>query len=161
LSSMFDKKSLSRRQFLGFAWGASLVVFAGQTLAALFKFLKPVASEGFGGLVLAGKAEEFPAGSVNRVLAGRFYIIRTTEGLLALSQRCTHLGCAVPWSEEEEQFHCPCHGSLFNRHGEVTGGPAPRPLDYYPILVKDGEVWVDTGSPQERSRFDPGQVTRV
>jgi cytochrome b6-f complex iron-sulfur subunit len=83
------------------------------------------------------------------------------DGMLALWQKCTHLGCAVPYVEDEGQFHCPCHGSLFNNVGEVTGGPAPRPLDTFPITIKGGEVWVDTGKPTERSGYDPSQLTGV
>ena len=150
---------LTRSQFLGIAWGGSLVVLLGQSVVALLNFMKPVSSGGFGGEIYAGKVEEFAINSVNRILKGRFYIARSEDGLLALWQKCTHLGCAVPWVEEEGQFHCPCHGSLFDRNGEVTGGPAPRPLDLFPVSVRSGEVWVDTSQPTERSEFDPSQVT--
>ncbi len=150
---------LSRRQFLGLSWAGALTVLLGQSVVTLLNFLRPVTTGSFGGLVYAGKVEEFAINSVNRVLQGRFYIVRTEDGLLALWQKCTHLGCAVPWVEEEQQFHCPCHGSLFNRVGEVIGGPAPRPLDTFPITIRKGEVWVDTGKPTPRSRFDRSQVT--
>ncbi len=150
---------MSRREFLGAAFASSLAVLVGQSLVALLNFLKPVSTGGFGGMVYAGKVDEFAVNSVNRILTGRFYITRTEDGLLALWQRCTHLGCAVPWVEEEGQFHCPCHGSLFNSVGEVIGGPAPRPLDIFPITIKSGEVWVDTSKPIERSAFDPSQIT--
>lgn len=153
-----DKK-LSRRQFIGIAWLSSLLVLAGQSLLTLLNFIKPVSTGGFGGMVYAGKVEEFGINSVNRVLSGRFYLVRNEEGLLALWQRCTHLGCAVPWEEEKAQFHCPCHGSLFNELGEVVGGPAPRPLDIFPVTVRQGEVWVDTSQPIERSQYDPAQIT--
>ncbi|MDD2694307.1 MAG: Rieske 2Fe-2S domain-containing protein [Anaerolineales bacterium] len=153
--------AIPRRSFLNLAFFSSLALLLAQSLAALVKFLKPVPSGGFGGEVYAGRVDEFTVGSVNRVLAGRFYLVRTEEGLLALWQRCTHLGCSVPWVDAEAQFHCPCHGSLFNNLGEVTGGPAPRPLDIFPISIRNGEVWVDTGKPIQRSRFDAGQVTRA
>jgi Rieske Fe-S protein len=95
-------------------------------------------------------------------MAGQFYISHVEgEGLLALWHRCTHLGCTVPWQEEEGQFNCPCHSSFFNRAGEVTGGPAPRPLDLFPIEIVDGEVVVETGSPIARERFDSSQATKV
>jgi cytochrome b6-f complex iron-sulfur subunit len=75
--------------------------------------------------------------------------------------RCTHLGCTVPWREDEGQFHCPCHSSLFNTKGEVVGGPAPRPLDLFPIEIVDRHVIVDTGNPIARAQFDPSQATQV
>ena len=153
------RKSLSRAQFLGIAWTGSLALFAAQITMSLLKFLKPVSGSGFGGTIYAGKIEEFAINSVNRVLAGRFFLTRTPNGVIALWQKCTHLGCAVPWVEEEGQFHCPCHGSLFNEVGEVTGGPAPRPLDTFPVSIRSGEVWVDTGKPLERNEYDPSQLT--
>lgn len=153
------QSQVNRRHFLGFAWAGALALLALQAMVAFVRFLKPVSSGGFGGLVYAGKVDEFEIGSVNRVLAGRFYIVRNELGFLALWQKCTHLGCAVPWVEGENQFHCPCHGSLFDKVGEVTSGPAPRPMDLFPITIKSGEVWVDTSQPTERSHYDPSQVT--
>ena len=154
-----EMKKFSRAQFLGIAWTGSLALVFAQVALALVKFIQPVAKGGFGGEVFAGRVEEFAIGSINRVLAGRFFIARTSEGLLAIWQKCTHLGCAVPWLEEERHFHCPCHGSVFNEVGEVIGGPAPRPLDLFPVEVRGGEVWVDTGKPQQRSEFDKSQLT--
>lgn len=152
---------LNRRQFLGVAWVGSLALLALQSVLTLTRFLKPVSSGGFGGLVYAGKVDEFPIGSVNRILSGRFYLVRNEAGFLALWQRCTHLGCAVPWDDAEGQFHCPCHGSLFNPVGEVTGGPAPRPMDYFPVIIRSGEIWVDTSKPTERAQYDASQVTQA
>lgn len=159
LGTAKPKKSLGRRQFLGIAWIGSLAVLGAQTLVTLTRFLKPVSSGGFGGQVYAGKVDEFPVDSVNRILSGRFYLVRNESGFLALWQRCTHLGCAVPYDETAGQFHCPCHGSLFNAVGEVSGGPAPRPMDTFPVIIRDGEVWVDTSQPIERTSYDPSQVT--
>jgi cytochrome b6-f complex iron-sulfur subunit len=156
-----ENKILSRRGFLGVAWAGGLVTLSGLWLVGLLKFLKPVSSSGFGGLVYAGRVDEFEIGSVNRILAGRFYIVRTVDGVLAVWQRCTHLGCAVPYDEAAGQFHCPCHGSLFNDVGEVLGGPAPRPMDIFPITIENGEIWVDTSKPTERTQFDPSQFTKV
>jgi cytochrome b6-f complex iron-sulfur subunit len=157
-----DQSHVSRRQFLGFAWLGALAVLGAQTLGAIFNFLKPVNTGGFGGIVYAGKVAEFPPGSINHVQAGRFYLRRYEDGsFIAFWQRCTHLGCSVPWVEGEAQFHCPCHGSLYDEHGEVTGGPAPRPMDIFPVTIQNGEVYVDTGNPIQRAEFDPSQTTKA
>ena len=66
-------------------------------------------------------------------------------GLVALYQRCVHLGCRVPWCKSSQWFECPCHGSKYNRVGEKKGGPAPRGLDRFPIDVGGGTVAIDTG----------------
>jgi cytochrome b6-f complex iron-sulfur subunit len=157
-----EKSKVSRRQFLGFAWLTTVLLFGSEVLASLFKFVQPVTAGGFGGIVKAGTLDEFPIGSVTLIKEGRFYLYRLEDGsFLALWQRCTHLGCSVPWEESEDQFHCPCHGSLFNKVGVVQGGPAPRPMDIFPVNIEDGEVFVNTGNPIERKDFDPSQTTHV
>jgi len=154
------QKEMSRRRFLGWVWGASLAGLFGQAGIALLQFFKPrVAPGSIGGDVVAGVPEEFAPGTVNYIQKGRFYISRLEDGgVLALWQRCTHLGCTVPWREDEGQFHCPCHSSLFSRQGEVIGGPAPRPLDLFPVSLRDGDLVVDTSRPIEREAFDSSQV---
>lgn len=153
--------SINRRQFMVVGFFGLLVLLVGESFVAVMRFLKPLKKSGFGGLVYAGKVDEFLVDSVTRIEPARAYIVRTDQGLLAMWQRCTHLGCAVPWEQARDEFHCPCHGSLFSPVGEVIDGPAPRPLDTFPVLIEKDEVWIDTGKPQERSSFDPSQLTAV
>ena len=156
------KSGMTRRQFLGAAWIGALVILGGQVIATLVRFIQPVNSSGFGGVVRAGKVDEFAVGSVSHIQAGRFYLYRLKDGsFLAMWQKCTHLGCTVPYNADTQQFECPCHGSVYNQTGVVTGGPAPRPLDLFPVSIKDGEVFVDTGNPISRDRFDPSQTTKA
>ena len=154
---------LSRREFLGVGLVVSLVALLGQAGAALFGFFKPRIEPGtFGSIVTAGQVDEFEPGTVNHVLSGRCYISRLEDGgFLALWQRCTHLGCTVPWREGEGQFNCPCHSSIFDRAGEVLSGPAPRPLDLFPIEIIEGEILVNTGDPMQREDFEQSQVTYI
>jgi len=159
---MTEKKlKISRGQFLGIIWGGSLAFIFAQAAAALLKFIKPVSGGGFGGLVYAGRIQEYAINSVNRILAGRFYISRTDNGIIALWQKCTHLGCAIPWDEEKGQFHCPCHGSVFNEVGDVLGGPAPRAMDFFQSEISQDEVWVDTETPMQRTKHDPSHMTHT
>ncbi len=160
MKTQSDKK-LSRGEFLSAAWALSLVGLVGQAGAAIYKFFKPRFKPGaFGGEVVAGTPAEFQPGSVSYVQKGRFYISRLEDGgFLALWQRCTHLGCTIPWQEDLGEFLCPCHSSLFDRTGVVTGGPAPRPMDLFPIrLQADGNLVVDTSQPVERQEFETSQV---
>jgi cytochrome b6-f complex iron-sulfur subunit len=74
-------------------------------------------------------------------------------GLMALWQRCVHLGCRVPTCESSQGFECPCHGSKYNYHGEYEDGPAPRNLDRFVVTVADnGDYVVDTGQIIQTSR---------
>lgn len=158
-----EKIDISRRSFLGMAWGVSMFALFGQAGIALLRFFKPhIESGAFGSNVVAGQVDEFQPGTISHIQKGRFYISRLEDGgLLALWHRCTHLGCTVPWREDEGRFHCPCHSSIFDNVGEVVSGPAPRPLDIFPIDIQDNQIIVDTGSPIPRDKHDPVQVTRV
>ena len=154
---------INRREFFGFVWIFSLFALFGQASNALLQFFKPRIEEGaFGGKIIAGRVAEFGLGTVNHIQQGRFYISHIEgAGVMAIWHRCTHLGCTVPWREEEKRFHCPCHSSIFSPAGEVVSGPAPRPLDIFPIEIIEDEVYVDTGNPIARNQFDPSQATQV
>jgi cytochrome b6-f complex iron-sulfur subunit len=68
-------------------------------------------------------------------------------GIVALYQRCVHLGCRVPFCQTSQWFECPCHGSKYNRVGEKKAGPAPRGLDrFYATHSSDDSIVVDTGN---------------
>jgi Rieske Fe-S protein len=64
------------------------------------------------------------------------------DGYIAISSRCTHVGCPVRYSTAAQRFICPCHGSVFNFEGEREGGPAVRPLDRFYTRVRNGQVEV-------------------
>ena len=74
-------------------------------------------------------------------------------GLMALWQKCVHLGCRVPECTSSQGFECPCHGSKYNFHGEYDSGPAPRNLDRF-ALEEDsqGNLIIDTGAVVETPR---------
>lgn len=59
-----------------------------------------------------------------------------------LSPICTHLGCHVNWIQADNQFHCPCHGSVYTVDGLNVSGPAPLPLGVFRWKVVANDVWV-------------------
>jgi len=154
------KESVTRRDVLKTVWAAlgGLVAleFGGLSLA----YLQPRLAEGeFGSLITVGPVDDFPPGSVTHISNGRFYLARLADGgFLALYQRCTHLGCSVPWDQAQGLFVCPCHNSQFSPDGEVLNPPAPRPLDLFPVTITDGVIEVDTSAVVERQHYDPSQV---
>lgn len=62
--------------------------------------------------------------------------------LLAYSQKCTHLSCAVVPRIEEGVLHCPCHESRFDLYsGQNIAGPPPRPLPRIELEIDGDEVY--------------------
>ena len=66
-------------------------------------------------------------------------------GVVALYQKCPHLGCRVPNCVSSQWFECPCHGSQYNQVGEKRGGPAQRGMDRFGVSVANGVLTVNTG----------------
>ena len=100
---------------------------------------------------------EYPNGAVERALAAYTAPelagmtagqgLGLEGGIVALYQKCPHLGCRVPNCVTSQWFECPCHGSKYNQVGEKRGGPAPRGMDRFAVEVTaDGSLVVDTGT---------------
>jgi menaquinol-cytochrome c reductase iron-sulfur subunit len=81
-----------------------------------------------------------------RSAVGAVFLERIDETTVrAFQSACPHLGCAVEWRKETNQFFCPCHNSAFDHDGGIVGqSPAARGLDTLAVEIRDGgEVWVD------------------
>lgn len=70
-----------------------------------------------------------------------YIIIRREDGVIAFSDRCTHLGRDVEISGS--QLVCNAHGSYFEATtGKPTGGPATKNLFLLPTVERDGTVFI-------------------
>jgi len=163
----------SRRAFLNRATGTLLSASLGGFAAALIAFLWKSADGGFGSKINAGKLEdvigqirankgflylpearswvtEYPKEAISKadaIYRGQGPVFAgMSEGIVALYQKCPHLGCRVPECKTSQWFECPCHGSQYNRVGEKKGGPAPRGMDRFGVSVNNGMVVIDTGT---------------
>jgi cytochrome b6-f complex iron-sulfur subunit len=153
----------SRRSFLNKLWIGLGILALFEFAALIIVYLRPSKIRGrsieFGTLIEAGPVDNFTLNSVTAFIRGRFYLCRLEDGgFLAVSSKCTHLGCTVPWLDKEKKFACPCHGSVFDIRGKVISPPAPRPLDIYHLFIENNIVKVDTGNQIRRSRFRTDQV---
>lgn len=164
--------TITRRALLRWALLGSLLLVLLEGVAAFVGFYYPRRSKGFGGKITAGSVDNFPPGSITHVREGKFYISHVGEGFLALYQKCTHLGCVVPWMADQQsedqlaamgRFNCPCHASIYDRYGVVKAGPAPRPLDLFPMELVDGKLVVDTNPSRVvvRDRWETSQAVKV
>ena len=141
-------ETMHRRHFLSRLWqtGGALVAAAGAWTT--WDLLRPLPTTGFGGVVRSILPTSVPEAAPVEVPAARAYLTRLDGEIVALSEKCTHLGCRVPFCESSGQFECPCHGSVFNRVGDYLTGPSPRGMDRFPVEVgDDGMLHIDTGSP--------------
>lgn len=70
-------------------------------------------------------------------------LIRTRDGqLLAYSQKCTHLSCAVVPKLDEGIIRCPCHEGIFDlATGRNIAGPPPRPLPVIELDVQGDDIF--------------------
>ena len=153
----------SRRSFLNRLWAVLGVLALIEIFWVTFSFLKPrrqtAKGDGFGARIDCGAADSFEKGSVTAFVIGHFYLSRLDDGgFLALSRQCTHLGCTVPWDDDQKKFVCPCHASAFSITGEVLSAPATLALDLFAVDIENNMVRVDTGKRIKRSQFRPEQV---
>jgi Rieske Fe-S protein len=74
--------------------------------------------------------------------AGLFLIARTSESTFsALDAVCTHEGCTITGADGAT-YVCPCHGSRYNRGGQVMAGPARASLRQFATTFTDGVVTI-------------------
>lgn len=137
VSSEVAVKPINRREFLYYIWGASMAVFLAQTAGAIIWFALPRFREGeFGGIFTVDPATVPAVGSAPVPNpTGKYWLVNTANGLLALNMVCTHLGCLFKWVDANGRFECPCHGSKFEEDGRYIEGPAPRSLDRFAVRV--------------------------
>lgn len=138
--------AISRRELLKNGWklgGALLAVAAGWTV---FESLRPLGTGGAGAKINVGSPSSFPPGTATYVPEGRLFIANTGTTLLAISQRCPHLGCRVPFCDSSGRFECACHGSIFDIGGEWIEGPSPIGMSQFPISQEGNALVVDTGT---------------
>jgi cytochrome b6-f complex iron-sulfur subunit len=159
--SQADKKPVSRRRFIFFAWIIAAAGVVCELIAGTFAFLWPRRRAKTEKIFVAGKAADFKVGELVDFRRERTFVVRLEGGFLAISAICTHLHCIVNWNAAIKEFECPCHGGKFNQLGEVLAGPPPRPLDLHKIEITAGNVVIDTESVIERQKFDPSQLVKT
>jgi Rieske Fe-S protein len=139
---------LRRREFLGLC----ACVAAGSVLGACASVLVrqvPV-SNGRVELPLVQYPELSQAGAALQILPeGQtkplIVIVDASGKHSVISSECTHKGCTV--EVQGERIVCPCHGSTYDRKGDVLKGPAQRSLRRYPSrLTNDGVLVIELDS---------------
>jgi nitrite reductase/ring-hydroxylating ferredoxin subunit len=134
-----------RRQFTKFLVLTSFGMFAGNTWIWIRSLL---ASESAAlPEVAVAKAADVPPGGVKLfsypTANDPCILVRIPAGqLVAYSQKCTHLSCAVYYSAQKNRLECPCHEGYFSvENGRVLQGPPPRPLPRIRVVERDGQIY--------------------
>ena len=96
------------------------------------------------GPLTLGSPANFPTDIATHVTEGQLFVANAGGHLFAVSQKCPHLGCRVPFCESSGRFERPCHGSKFDLAGEWIEGPSPRGMDQYELQLEGGVLVVDT-----------------
>lgn len=77
---------------------------------------------------------------VDRVVV---FLVKTDDNSVrALHSSCTHLGCRTSYDRQTKRTVCPCHGGVYDTHGNVLDGPPPAPLRSLATRVVNGQVQV-------------------
>ncbi|MFN0151522.1 MAG: ubiquinol-cytochrome c reductase iron-sulfur subunit [bacterium] len=150
-----------RRRFLFGALGAIAAGIFAEVAGMVLAYVSPDRGGAAGGRVACGRVDDYSPGDVRLFPEAQLYVVRRDDGFLAFSQQCTHLGCLVPWDAAKGEFHCPCHGGVFDANGAVKSGPPPRPLDLVALEIADGALVADTSKLTMRKGWSADQVVKL
>jgi Rieske Fe-S protein len=153
-----DKHAVTRRRLLGAsAHAAGAVALGAMALPALGFAIGPAFDSPETTWQPIGKPDDFTDTAFTpRVLtlqagigeAGRglAYVRRRNPAVdgpagpefLALTSRCSHVGCPVNYVQAAQSFVCPCHGGVYDFRGQRIAGPPVRGLDRFETRVRSG-----------------------
>jgi Rieske Fe-S protein len=155
-----DPSYVTRTRFLT---GVALVTGGVMTAAILvpvvgFAVADTVREETFRWVDI-GALSDFPEDEVSSIAVSgpfpesdrRVFLRHKDQRLIAIWNRCAHLGCPVAYSPGGDIYSCPCHGGAYDSLGRVTAGPPPRPLDRFDvkIVTPDGRDVARQGTPAD------------
>ena len=161
---------MSRRTLIRLGLLGTLGLFLIEVIGTFLTFYTPRKFGVFGSKVTLGKPDQFKLASITTFVEAKLFLSHVPEGFLAMYWKCPHLGCTVQWHPEEPtedklapmgRFHCPCHGSIYNRYGQIVFGPAPRPLDLFKMSAVNGNLVADTGDISQRDKWEPSQAFKA
>jgi len=136
----------SKRSFLTFLLGGSLLAWLGSVLFPIFSFLRPPKqAEVEVRSVKVGTLGEIPkdSGMIIRFGNKPVILVRTPDDQLkAFDGTCTHLDCTVQYRSDMGVIWCACHNGKYDLTGRNIAGPPPRPLDSFRVVIQGDEVFV-------------------
>ena len=145
--------TVARRKLLRWFGWTTLLVILGELAAGFLPFFWPRRTGSFGGVIVAGNVNDFKVGEVKKITEGKFFISRVppraswrvAEVPAPRLRRAVERGRAHAGHHRANRpFQLSCHGSQYDRYGQIKAGPVPRPMDMFPITISNGRISVDT-----------------
>jgi Rieske Fe-S protein len=136
---------VARRDFMKFMVLTSLAFTVGQFWIAAQNWARR--RRGLPELKRIGRFSDIPMGGAITFTypdpTDRCILVRPGPGVLvAFSQQCTHLSCAVIPQAEHNRLYCPCHEGAFDLlSGRPIAGPPNRPLTRVILDVRGEDVY--------------------
>ena len=141
--------SMDRRGFLVWAAGASLGasgIFIGATvIQAMVPPSRSADGKKRAGKVAVARVSDLKVNEPRLAEYGQdlvFVVKMSGTKVLVFDAACPHVGCALFFSKESNEFKCPCHNSAFSIEGRRLVGPAPRNMISAVSEIVNGEVVV-------------------
>jgi Rieske Fe-S protein len=143
-----EDRYVLRRQFTKFLTLTSFGMFAGNVWIWAKSLLDRGRAQSVAEpSVLVASSADVPVGGVKLFRyptpQDACILVRKLDGhVVAFSQKCTHLSCAVYYSKQNNRLECPCHEGYFSIDtGRVLQGPPPRPLPRIAVMERDGQIY--------------------
>lgn len=136
---------VARRDFTRFLGLTSLAFVVGQFWIVAQNWLR--ARRGAPDATAIARLDELAIGAVKEFTypedSDACLLVRLdANNLVAYSQQCTHLSCAVVPEVARGCLHCPCHHGYFElSSGRPIAGPPRRPLNRIRLEVRDDVVY--------------------
>lgn len=162
-------KDMSRRGFMGKAFGAVSAVGAVASLYAMKRSWDPLPSVKAAGFTTLDMSAYKENELVTEKWRGKpIFVLKYTPAMLAEmddAQKprvikiegssylvtlglCTHLGCIPSYKKKTESFLCACHGGTYDLVGNVTKSPPPRALDIPPFTINGNTLVLGEAGPE-------------
>ena len=170
-------KKISRRGFMGKAFGAVAGVGAVASLYAMKKSWDPLPSVKAAGFTTLDMSIYNENELVVEKWRGKpIFVLKKTAAMVAKQTEddkkrdivvgdshymvciglCTHLGCIPAYNPEEEGFLCACHGGQFDFAAMVTKVPPPRGFDIPPFKIDGKKLVLGEAGPEYTKMKETG-----
>jgi nitrite reductase/ring-hydroxylating ferredoxin subunit len=100
------------------------------------------------GYTYCGNVSGLPEGALIGLRFKKLVVGRDALGVYVMTSVCTHEQCNMlaDGGIDPGEVICGCHKSIFDAVGQVTKGPAKKPLDHYATVIDEaGDIFVHIG----------------